>query len=49
LLRTLRLLPQMGIPSSLVIDRHGRIAARVIGAVTATEINQIIASLQSES
>jgi thiol-disulfide isomerase/thioredoxin len=49
LLRKLRLLPQMGIPSTLVIDRHGRIAARIIGAVTASEISQIVRNLQTEA
>jgi thiol-disulfide isomerase/thioredoxin len=49
LLRTLALLPQVGIPSTLVIDRYGRMAARVIGPVTTFEITTIIRDLQRES
>lgn len=49
LLLKFRMLPQRGIPSTLVIDRHGRIAARIIGAVTASDIHRIIVGLQTES
>jgi peroxiredoxin len=49
LLVRLRMLPQMGIPSTLVIDRHGRIAARVIGAVTASDLHRIIGRLEAET
>lgn len=49
LLVKLRMLPQMGIPSTLVIDRHGRVAARVIGAVTASDIHRIIGRLETET
>jgi thiol-disulfide isomerase/thioredoxin len=49
LLARLRMLPQMGIPSTLVIDRHGRVAARVIGPVTSSEIRQIVRNLAAEN
>jgi thiol-disulfide isomerase/thioredoxin len=49
LLVKLQMLPQMGIPSTLVIDRHGRVAARVIGAVTASDIHRIIDRLETET
>ncbi|MDQ1625240.1 MAG: hypothetical protein QOJ49_738 [Actinomycetota bacterium] len=49
LLRKLRMLPQGGIPSTLVIDRHGLVAARVIGKVTATEIRRIVGVLEAEA
>jgi thiol-disulfide isomerase/thioredoxin len=48
LLRTLRMLPQRGIPSTLVIDRRGRIAGRVIGAITAAEIRVVVDRLERE-
>lgn len=35
-------LPPNGIPSTLVIDRQGRVAVRVVGAVTRTTLTQII-------
>jgi thiol-disulfide isomerase/thioredoxin len=49
LLVRLRMLPQMGIPSTLVIDRHDRIAARVIGAVTSSDLHRIIGRLEAET
>jgi thiol-disulfide isomerase/thioredoxin len=49
LLRKLRMLPQRGIPSTLVIDRHGRVAARVIGQVTASDIRRIVGVLEGEA
>jgi hypothetical protein len=49
LLSRLTLLPPDGIPSTLVLDRSGRMAARVIGAVTRTELNQIVKGLASSS
>jgi thiol-disulfide isomerase/thioredoxin len=49
LLHTLRMLPQGGIPSTLVIDRHGLVAARVIGQVTASEIRRIVGVLEGEA
>jgi len=49
LLSKLRMLPQMGIPSTLVLDTHGRIAARVIGPTTAAELNQVLDGLVAET
>jgi thiol-disulfide isomerase/thioredoxin len=49
LLSQLRLLPQAGVPSTLVLDRHGRIADRVIGPVTGTEITSLVRALLEES
>jgi thiol-disulfide isomerase/thioredoxin len=48
LLRTLRMLPQRGIPSTLVVDRHGRIAGRVIGRITAADIRAVVDRLEHE-
>jgi thiol-disulfide isomerase/thioredoxin len=49
LLRELRLLPQAGVPSTLVLDTHGRMAARVIGAITAIELDKIVRGLRVEA
>ena len=35
-------LPLQAIPSTLVIDQHGRIAARIIGPVSATSLTQLV-------
>jgi thiol-disulfide isomerase/thioredoxin len=48
LLRTLRMLPQRGIPSTLVVDRRGRIAGRVIGRITAADIRAVVDHLEHE-
>lgn len=44
LLAGLRLLPTKGIPSTLVVDAQGRMAARVIGPVTAGTLTGLIAA-----
>jgi thiol-disulfide isomerase/thioredoxin len=49
LLSKLRMLPQMGIPSTLVLDTHGRIAARVIGPTNAAELKQVLGGLLAET
>jgi thiol-disulfide isomerase/thioredoxin len=49
LLRKVGVLPQSGIPSTVVIDKRGRIAAVVIGAVTSPEITGLVADLSKES
>jgi len=48
LLRQLPLLPQKGIPSTLILDRHHRMAARVIGPVTGGELQSLIGELLRE-
>jgi thiol-disulfide isomerase/thioredoxin len=48
LLRSLRMLPQRGIPSTLVVDRHGLIAGRVIGRLTAADIRAVVDRLEHE-
>ena len=45
LLRRLTLLPPQGIPSTLVLDSTGRVAARVIGTVTRAQLHHIVTSL----
>ncbi len=45
----LTLLPQAGVPSTLVLDRHGRIADRFIGPVTGAEITSAVTALLKES
>ena len=49
LLRQLPLLPQKGIPSTLILDRHARMAARVIGPVTGPEIESLVSELLHEN
>ena len=49
LLSKLKMLPQMGIPSTLVLDKRGRIAARVIGPTNLAELQQVLARLVSET
>jgi thiol-disulfide isomerase/thioredoxin len=49
LLSKLKMLPQMGIPSTLVLDTHGRIAARVIGPTTAAELQQVLDGLVAQT
>ena len=49
LLRRLRVLPQAAIPSTLLLDRHGRIADRVIGPVTGAQIRALVTALLNES
>ena len=48
LLRKLPMLPQ-GIPNTVVLDKHHRIAARVIGPITATTLAAIVAKLAPET
>jgi thiol-disulfide isomerase/thioredoxin len=48
LLRKLPMLPQ-GIPSTVVLDKHHRIAARVIGPITAPTLAAIVAKLGPET
>lgn len=49
LLSKLKMLPQMGIPSTLVLDKHGHIAARVIGPTNAVELKQVLGGLVAET
>jgi thiol-disulfide isomerase/thioredoxin len=48
LLGRLTLLPQKGIPSTLILDRHHRMAARVIGPVTGKQIHTLVSELLQE-
>lgn len=43
-----RNLPPTAIPSTLVVDRQGRIAARVIGAVTADQLLPVVQRIAAE-
>ena len=49
LLSRIRVLPQAAVPSTLLLDRHGRIAARVIGPVTGSEVETLVTALLKES
>jgi thiol-disulfide isomerase/thioredoxin len=49
LLSKLKMLPQMGIPSTLVLDSLGRVAARVIGPTTAAQLNQLLDGLVAQT
>ena len=45
LLASLRIVPSSGIPSTLVLDRRGEVAARVIGPVDAATFEQLVRSV----
>jgi thiol-disulfide isomerase/thioredoxin len=45
LLASLRIVPSSGIPSTLVLDRQGEVAARVIGPVDAATFEQLVRSV----
>jgi thiol-disulfide isomerase/thioredoxin len=49
LLAQLRMLPQTGVPSTLFLDRQGRIAARVIGPVDGSVLDRILRQLGASS
>jgi thiol-disulfide isomerase/thioredoxin len=49
LLAKLPLLPHNAIPSSLFIDRHGRVAARVIGPITSHGLSSVLSQLGKTS
>jgi thiol-disulfide isomerase/thioredoxin len=48
LLATIAGVPAKALPSTVVIDRQGRIAARIIGPVRGSEITEITAEVASE-
>jgi thiol-disulfide isomerase/thioredoxin len=43
-----REVPPSAIPSTLVLDRQGRVAARIIGATTYSKLNPLVAKVVSE-
>jgi thiol-disulfide isomerase/thioredoxin len=45
LLARLPMLPQTGLPSTLFLDRHGRVAARVVGPVESNVLRRILRRL----
>jgi len=40
--------PPAALPSTVVIDRHGRIAARIIGPVAGPELDEVLQDLRAE-
>jgi hypothetical protein len=40
--------PATGVPSTLIVDRSGRVAVRMIGAITEPELDQELAYTLSE-
>lgn len=42
-------LPPSAIPSTLIVDREGRVAARIVGATTTPELRQVIEEVLAES
>ena len=48
ILNSIKELPSLSIPTTLVLDRHHRIAARIMGRVTAQDLSDILSDLQSE-
>jgi thiol-disulfide isomerase/thioredoxin len=49
LLAHLRMLPQTGVPSTVFLDRQGRVAARVIGPVDSHILGRILRQLGASS
>jgi thiol-disulfide isomerase/thioredoxin len=49
LLARLSMLPQAGVPSTLFLDRHGRVAARVVGPVDTDVLRRIVRRLGGSS
>ena len=49
LLQQLTVLPSSGIPSTLLVDAHGRMAARVVGPVTGPGLRRLISALEKEA
>ena len=48
MLGSLRLVPPSAVPSTLVLDRAGRVAARIIGAVDGTTLDALVRALAAE-
>ena len=48
-LSKLSTLPNFGIPSTLVVDPQGRMAARIIGAVSGPQLQRLIDQVRAES
>jgi thiol-disulfide isomerase/thioredoxin len=48
-LNKLSLLPSMAIPSTLLVDKRGMMAARIVGPVTTAKLEKLIAQVASES
>ena len=49
LLATIPGVPPKALPSTVVLDAQGRIAARVVGEVTAADLDSILADLKAQS
>jgi thiol-disulfide isomerase/thioredoxin len=47
ILDKLHLLPRFGIPSTLIVDRNGRMAARIVGPATVPELRAVIAAVDT--
>ncbi len=47
LLATLRMLPQVGIPSTLVVAGDGHLAARIVGPLTSSSLRRALARARS--
>ncbi len=48
-LNRLSLLPRSGIPSTLLVDRHGNMAARIVGPVTGPQLEKLITQVGAET
>ena len=49
LLRTIPGVPPSSLPSTVILDRQGRVAARIIGAATYDGVSSLVAEIGSES
>lgn len=49
MLSSLRLVPPAAIPSTLVLDRSGLVAARIIGPIDATSLESLLRAVASET
>lgn len=48
LLDKLKVLPSMGIPSTLIVDRRGLMAARIVGPTTGAQLRQVVEQVQRD-
>ena len=48
LMATIPTLPSQGLPTTVFVDRQGRVAARIAGAVKPGQVEDVIAALEAE-
>ena len=48
LMATIPTLPSQGLPTTVFVDRQGRVAARIAGAVKPGQVDEVVAALEAE-